>query len=72
MQRVWQVIDLHPIPLSTEGALSLLQVKYELDKDTGMCYVDRVLYSSVVYPHNYGGFESGCQFLPCCSQKAWL
>lgn len=20
----------------------------------GMCYVDRVLYSSVVYPHNYG------------------
>ena len=20
----------------------------------GMCFVDRVLYSSVVYPHNYG------------------
>lgn len=29
-------------------------MKYELDKDTGMVYVDRVLYSSVVYPHNYG------------------
>lgn len=30
------------------------KVKYELDKDTGMVYVDRILYSSVVYPHNYG------------------
>lgn len=30
------------------------KVKYELDKKTGMLYVDRVLYSSVVYPHNYG------------------
>eukprot|EP00899_Mesostigma_viride_P029719 jgi/Mesvir1/9932/Mv06635-RA.1 len=30
------------------------KVKYELDKKTGMMKVDRVLYSSVVYPHNYG------------------
>jgi inorganic pyrophosphatase len=30
------------------------KVKYELDKETGLCYVDRILYSSVVYPHNYG------------------
>jgi inorganic pyrophosphatase len=30
------------------------KVKYELDKDTGLIKVDRVLYSSVVYPHNYG------------------
>ncbi|KAL0050391.1 hypothetical protein WJX82_010195 [Trebouxia sp. C0006] len=30
------------------------KVKYELDKETGMLFVDRVLYSSVVYPHNYG------------------
>ncbi|KAE8700965.1 Soluble inorganic pyrophosphatase [Hibiscus syriacus] len=30
------------------------KVKYELDKKTGMILVDRVLYSSVVYPHNYG------------------
>jgi len=29
-------------------------VKYELDKDTGLLFVDRILYSSVVYPHNYG------------------
>jgi len=30
------------------------KVKYELDKPTGMLKVDRILYSSVVYPANYG------------------
>ncbi|MCA9417077.1 MAG: inorganic diphosphatase, partial [Candidatus Omnitrophica bacterium] len=30
------------------------KVKYELDKDLGMLKVDRILYSSVVYPANYG------------------
>ena len=30
------------------------KVKYELDKDTGLLEVDRILYSSVVYPENYG------------------
>lgn len=30
------------------------KLKYELDKVTGMLRVDRVLYSSVMYPANYG------------------
>ncbi|KAI3808434.1 hypothetical protein L1987_24385 [Smallanthus sonchifolius] len=30
------------------------KVKYELDKASGLIKVDRILYSSVVYPHNYG------------------
>jgi inorganic pyrophosphatase len=30
------------------------RVKYELDKPTGLLRVDRVLYSAVYYPHNYG------------------
>lgn len=30
------------------------KVKYELDKDCGLLKVDRILYSSVVYPANYG------------------
>lgn len=30
------------------------KVKYELDKASGLMRVDRVLYSSVVYPANYG------------------
>ena len=30
------------------------KVKYELDKETGLLMLDRVLYSSVIYPANYG------------------
>jgi inorganic pyrophosphatase len=30
------------------------KVKYELHKPTGLLLVDRILYSSVVYPANYG------------------
>lgn len=29
-------------------------VKYELDKKTGLLWVDRILFSSVYYPANYG------------------
>lgn len=30
------------------------KVKYELDKPSGLLRVDRILYSSVIYPANYG------------------
>ena len=30
------------------------RVKYELDKETGLLKVDRILYSAVIYPANYG------------------
>ncbi len=30
------------------------KTKYELDKDTGILRVDRILYTSTVYPANYG------------------
>jgi len=30
------------------------RAKYELDKDSGMLKLDRVLYSSIFYPANYG------------------
>lgn len=30
------------------------KIKYELDKPSGMLRVDRILYSSVIYPANYG------------------
>lgn len=29
-------------------------VKYELDKETGALFVDRILFTSMVYPFNYG------------------
>ncbi|MGB2846207.1 MAG: inorganic diphosphatase, partial [Saprospiraceae bacterium] len=30
------------------------RAKYELDKDSGLLKLDRVLFSSVYYPANYG------------------
>jgi inorganic pyrophosphatase len=50
-----------PIPEPIEEAFPALieipkgsKVKYELDKDTGLLRVDRVLFSAVHYPANYG------------------
>lgn len=53
----------HDVPIGLEAPewfYSLIEipkgekVKYELDKRTGLLKVDRVLYSSVMYPANYG------------------
>jgi inorganic pyrophosphatase len=59
--------------------------KYELDKETGMLRLDRVLYSSVYYPANYGFIPrtycedkdpldilvlSQVKVLPMCIQRA--
>lgn len=30
------------------------RIKYELDRETGVLFVDRKLYTSMVYPFNYG------------------
>lgn len=53
----------HDVPLTSDPAVAFpvyieipmgSRVKYELDKQTGLLRVDRVLYSSVQYPANYG------------------
>jgi inorganic pyrophosphatase len=53
----------HDVPLSEDPAASFpafieiprgSKVKYELDKATGLLRVDRILYSAVYYPANYG------------------
>ena len=53
----------HDVPLSEDPAAWFpafieiprgSKVKYELDKPTGLLRVDRVLYSAVHYPANYG------------------
>jgi inorganic pyrophosphatase len=53
----------HDIPLSEDPAAWFpafieiprgSKVKYELDKATGLLRVDRILYSAVYYPANYG------------------
>jgi inorganic pyrophosphatase len=58
MTHPWHDVDTGPE--APEELYALIEipkgskVKYELDKRTGLLMVDRVLYSSVVYPANYG------------------
>lgn len=58
MYHPWHHVPLGPdAPEVFDAVIEIAQggkVKYELDKKTGMLRVDRVLYSSVVYPANYG------------------
>ncbi len=51
----------HDIPRGDEKNLNVVieipklsRIKYELDKETGLIQVDRVLYSPMHYPANYG------------------
>jgi len=53
--------DLPPFTDATATAIHVVievskgsKVKYELDKRSGLLRVDRILYSSVIYPANYG------------------
>ncbi|KAL2906603.1 Soluble inorganic pyrophosphatase [Bienertia sinuspersici] len=54
----WHDLEIGPGAPSTFNCVVEIgkgsKVKYELDKTTGLIKIDRVLYSSVVYPHNYG------------------
>jgi inorganic pyrophosphatase len=54
----WHDVDLGPdAPREFTAVVEIpkgSKVKYELDKATGLLRVDRVLYSSVSYPANYG------------------
>src|SRR5947209_361261 len=54
----WHDVPLHDDPAEWFPAYIEIpkgsRVKYELDKPTGLLRVDRILYSSVHYPANYG------------------
>lgn len=55
---IWH--DISPDKITPESFYSVIEIpkggknKYELDKDTGMLKLDRVLYTSTHYPANYG------------------
>lgn len=49
--------DKETLPEIVNGIIEIpkgVRAKYELDKDSGLLKLDRVLYSSVYYPANYG------------------
>lgn len=55
---IWH--DLNPNRVSAEDFIAVVEIekgskkKYELDKDTGMIILDRILHTSTHYPANYG------------------
>lgn len=58
MSNIWHDID--PKQISPEEFVAVVEItkggknKYELDKQTGLLRLDRVLYTSMHYPANYG------------------
>ncbi|SHH52042.1 inorganic pyrophosphatase [Sporobacter termitidis DSM 10068] len=55
---IWH--DIAPERITSEKYFGVIEIskgsktKYEIDKETGLLMVDRVLYTSTIYPANYG------------------
>ncbi len=58
MNNIWHDID--PKRINPDNFVAVIEIskgskkKYELDKETGLIMLDRVLYTSTHYPANYG------------------
>jgi inorganic pyrophosphatase len=58
MGNIWH--DICPKRIKPEDFVAVVEIskgskkKYELDKETGMIILDRILYTSTHYPENYG------------------
>ena len=58
MSNIWH--DINPKRISPEDFIAVIEItkgskkKYELDKETGLIILDRILYTSTHYPCNYG------------------
>ncbi len=58
MSNIWH--DISPKRITPNDFIAVIEIskgskkKYELDKETGMLMLDRILYTSTHYPANYG------------------
>ncbi len=58
MSNIWH--DISPKRIKPEDFIAVIEIpkgskkKYELDKETGLIFLDRILYTSTHYPCNYG------------------
>lgn len=58
MTNIWH--DISPKRITPEDFIAVIEIpkgskkKYELDKETGLMILDRILYTSTHYPANYG------------------
>jgi len=58
LQNPWHKVSIGPnAPSSVNGIIEIpknTRAKYELDKESGLLLMDRVIFSSMYYPANYG------------------
>lgn len=58
MSNIWH--DINPNRIKPDDFIAVIEIskgskkKYELDKETGLIILDRILYTSTHYPANYG------------------
>ncbi len=58
MNNIWH--DISPKRINVDDFIAVIEIekgskkKYELDKETGLIMLDRILYTSTHYPANYG------------------
>ncbi|MEG0035281.1 MAG: inorganic diphosphatase [Oscillospiraceae bacterium] len=58
MSNIWH--DINPKRIQPEDFIAVIEItkgskkKYELDKETGLIILDRILYTATHYPANYG------------------
>ena len=58
MSNIWH--DMNPNRISPDDFIAVIEIskgskkKYELDKETGLIILDRILFTSTHYPTNYG------------------
>lgn len=58
MVNIWH--DINPKRIAADDFIAVIEIekgskiKYELDKETGLIMLDRILYTSTHYPANYG------------------
>lgn len=63
MSNIWH--DINPARIQPEDFIAVIEIpqgskkKYELDKETGLIILDRVLHTSTHYPANYGFIPQG-------------
>lgn len=64
---IWH--DINPERIQPSDFIATIEIskgskkKYELDKETGLIILDRILYSSVHYPANYGLFHEHLEMI---------
>ena len=81
MMNIWH--DIAPERIKSDDFVACIEIskggknKYEMDKETGMLKLDRVLYTSTHYPANYGSSRAHTpttttrSMFSCCAARRY-